>query len=261
MGFPTGQVPQRSPAGLSTSAPGFLFDDYPNGTPFRVHEVGSDFDNFLATDWTQTLSAGGTVALAPGNGGQLLLTTAATGADTAALQTPALDFNVIGGARMWYALNFQTNDAVASVIYAGFANTFAGFAPTSGLYFEKASGANQLNFVINNGGVKTTMTVGFLANNDPRTFGFYLDGKPTPTLQVFSTLLQPTPLAFAQPYFTGGAGSPVSASADGANPNTLANLPLPATGLVAGFGIKAAAAAAKTMTVDYFYAGNEILRF
>jgi hypothetical protein len=40
-----------------------------------------------------------------------------------------------------------------------------------------------------------------------------------------------------------------------------ANLPLPATGLVAGFGIKAAAAAAKTMTVDYFYAGNEILRF
>jgi hypothetical protein len=261
MGFPTGQVPQRSPAGLSTSAPGFLFDDYPNGTPFRVHEVGSDFDSFLATDWTQTLSAGGTVALAPGNGGQLLLTTAATGADTAALQTPVLDFNVIGGARMWYALNFQTNDAVASIIYAGFANTFAGFAPTSGLYFEKASGANQLNFVINNGGVKTTLTVGFLANNDPRTFGFYLDGKPTPTLQVFSTLLQPTPLAFAQPYFTGGAGSPVSASADGANPNSLANLPAPGTGLVAGFGIKAAAAAAKTMTVDYFYAGNEILRF
>jgi hypothetical protein len=261
MGFPTGSPPQRSPAGIATSPQGYLFGDYPGPSPFRIHEVFSDFDNFQAADWVQTLSAGGAIALTPGNGGQLLLTTAATGADTAALQTLVADFNVIAGARLWYALNMQTNDASADILYAGFANTFAGFAPTSGLYFEKASGAAQLNFVINNGGVKTVLPVGLISANDPRTFGFYLDGKPTPNLYVFSTLGLATPLAQAQPYYPGGAGIAVSASADGANPNSLVNLPVPATNLVAGFGIKAAAAAAKTMTVDYFYAGNEILRF
>ena len=261
MGFPTASPPQRSPAGLSTSAPGFLFGDYPGPTPFRMHERFEDFDHFLATDWTVTTTNAGTAALANGNGGNLLLTTAATGADLEAVQTPVLDFNVISGARMWYAINFATNDATATLIQAGFANTFAALAPTDGIYFEKPAAATVLNLVINKGGVKTTLLVGNIANADPRTFGFYLDGKPTPSLYVFSTLGLLTPLAFAQPYFVGGAQAVVSASSDPANPNQLTNLPLPATGLVAGFAIKASAAAAKTLTVDYFYAGNEILRF
>lgn len=262
MGFPTGSPPQRSPAGISTSAPGFLFADYPGPTPFRVHERFEDWDHYLASDWTITTTNAGTAALTNGNGGLLLLTTAATGADLEALSTPVLDFNVIPGARMWYAINFQLSDATACLFQAGFANSFATLAPTDGIYFEKPAAATLLNLVLNKGGVKTTLTIGNLVAATQYTLGFYYDGKPMPNLYAFSTIgYAGVPTAFAQPYYTGGSQAVASASADGQNPNPLTNLPLAATGLVSGFALKASAAAAKTLTVDYFYSGNEILRF
>lgn len=262
MGFPTGSPPQRSQAGISTSPPGYMFGDYPGPTPFRIHEVFSDFDRYLASDWTVTTTNAGTSALAAGNGGFLLQTTAATGTDLQSNQTPIADFAVVPGARMWFSMNINLNDASAQLFQAGFANSFAALAPTDGIYFSKAAASTTLNLILAKSSTVTTLAVGTLAAATAYTIGFYYDGKPTPNLYVYFTGGYTTgPTAFSQPYYTGGSQVTVSASADGLNPNPLTNLPLAATNLVAGFAIKASAAAAKTNTIDYFYAGNEILRF
>lgn len=267
MGIPSQSPPQRSPAGISTVPVGFLMADYPRPSPMNIHEVFTDFDRFAATDWTQTLTGAGTIALTNGNGGQLLLTTAATGADIAALQTSVLDYNVIPGARIWFSVNFQLSDANLSQFQAGLANTFAALAPTDGIFFNKPSGGTVINLVLSKGGVQTTIPLAIggvpvnLVAATVYTLGFVYDGKPTPSLYAFFSVGMATPLAFSQPYYPGSAQILATASADPAAAFPLTNLPLPATGLVAGFALKAGAAAAKTATVDYFLATNEVLRF
>jgi hypothetical protein len=266
MGFPTSNTPQRSTAGISTVPPGFLMADYPQPSPLSLHQVFGDFDKFAATDWA-TSAPGGSIAITGGNGGQLLVTTGATGTDLAAVQTQGLNFNVIPGCRIWHAFNFQVNDATACQIMCGLANNFLTLTPIDGIYFNKPAGGTVINLVLNRSGTSTVipLTIGGvpvnLANNTAYSLGFYYDGKSTPTLDGYMSIGQATPVAFSQPYYPGGNQTLATASADPAAAFPLTNLPLPATGLTCGFAIKAAAAAAKVMTVDYFLAANEILRF
>jgi hypothetical protein len=237
-----------------------LFGSYPRPTPPAVHEFYSDFDTYLASQWIVT-TATGTSALAAGNGGFLLQTTSAGATDIQANELSVKSFNLITGARAWFAINVNLDSATLSLFQAGWANTFATMAPTDGIYFEKPSGAAVLNLILNKGGTKTTLLVGTVAAATAYTLGWYYDGSATPTLYAYATIGLTIPTSQGQPYWAGGNQRIISASADGSNANPLTNLPLAATGLTAGFGIKNSTAVARTNTVDYFLTANEIVRF
>lgn len=259
MGFPVPNPPQRSPAGISTSPPGYLFGDYPAPTPFRIHEILSDFDTYTAADWLVT-TGGGTTALAAGNGGFIIQTTAASLNDIQANQSPSASFIGSAACRMWFAININLSDANLSQFQAGFANSFATMAPTNGIYFDKPSGATLLNLVLAKASVKTTIPITNLTSAQAVTVGFYYDGKPTPNLYGFCTAGLTLPVAFDAAHWPGGSQVYASASADGLNPFPMTNFPN-TVAQVAGFGIKAGEGVAKTNTIDYWYAGGEIIRY
>src|ERR1700687_5774254 len=156
MGFPTGSPPVRLSAGVSTSQRNYLFGDYPRPTPFGVHEFVTDFDTYLASQWIVT-AATGTSALAAGNGGFVLQTTSAGATDIQANEIAIKSFNLITGARAWFAVNVNLDNASLPLFQAGWVNTLATMAPTDGIYFEKVAASTTLNLILNKGGTKTTM--------------------------------------------------------------------------------------------------------
>ena len=256
----TGSPPVRFPSGVATSPKGYVFGEYPQGlTPPRVNEYFNDFNTYAAGDWTVTATTG-TSALIDANGGKLVQTTAASASDTQAQQLVKKSYAFTAGAQLWFSINVALNDVTNTAFAAGMTNSISALTPTDGVYFNKLTATNVLNAVIRAASVSTTIPLGVLAINTPYTLSFYYDGKPTPTLYFFTTIGLATPTAFAQPYFSGGNQINGEASADGANPNTLVNLPPPSTLLDLGFGIASTAVASvKTATVDYVLGSCEIL--
>lgn len=274
MGFPSTQPPQRAPSGISTTRANNLFANYTGPSPFRIHQVAFDFDTYDPTEWTVTTAGSGSSALnANGNGGYLNQLTDAASGSVQANQTPVKNFAVVPGCRMWFVVNFIRDAALNATslnllqMQAGFADDFSAFAPVDGIFFFKPAGTPLISLVLSKGGVQTTIPVGNyslitnLANSN--MMGFYYDGKPIPTLYVFAKLGFPPPFQFSNttPTWIGGNQILASVSADGVNPNSLTNLPLSSTNLVAGFGYKSGEAVARLMATDYFLAANEIIRF
>ncbi len=271
-------TPQRYPQGMTDQPyPGntCLWGDYPTRCPVTISEYHSDFYTYAAGDWTVTTAGSGTTAIAGGNGGNIIQTTGTVSGQTQANQLVGTPLNFIIATppqRKWFWINFNLSDATNPVFLAGWVNSLAAMAPTSGVYFSKVTTSTTLNFIINNGGATTTVPVGTLVAATTYTVGWYYDshalqnvpgGVPgTPgTIYIFSTI------GLTLPYTRQGTwqvfgGTPVASI--GANSNafpSLANLPAPATALTMGFGLQTQAASAKTNTVDYVGTASYISRF
>lgn len=252
-------VPTRYQSGVATSPREYLYGNYPAPTPPRIYEYFNDFSVYAAADWTVTSTSTGTSALAAGNGGLLVQTTAASNNDIQANQLTVTSFAFAGGQQVWFNINVALSDATASLFLAGLANDFATMAPTDGVYFSKAAASTTLNLILRKSSTSTTIAIGTMANATSYSLGFYYNGNPNATLFAYSSIGLASNVAYGQPYYPGG----IIVAAAGATPagfsaptNPLTNLPTAA--LTMGFGVKAGAAAIKTSTVDYVLAAQEI---
>jgi hypothetical protein len=256
----TGSPPVRYTSGVSTSAVGYALADYTFRTPMRLNEFFTDFNTYNAGDWTVTASSSGTIALRDYNGGAITVTTATSAADVEGAQLKNKSFAFTTGSQVWFSINISLTTATTPALMMGLSNTFAALAPTDGVYFSKVAGSTTMNLLITAGSTSTTLAVGTMADATQYTFSFYFDGKPTPTLKVFSTIGYSTPTAFSVPYYNGGNQEVNSASSETGATNTLVNLPTPSTLLTAGFAIKSSGGTlAGIGIIDYFLASEEIV--
>lgn len=251
-------VPVRYPNGVSTAPRLTMFGDYPYPTPVVVADLYNDFLTYLAADWTVTASTG-TTALAAGNGGRLLQSTAAAGADIQFNTKNPAHAAITAGFPFWFCWMGQSNDNASDVRFGMFTGGTP-FAPTDGIFFEKLTAQNNVTFNLKTGGSTTSVALGSGAAMVPATdtsYGFYYDGAPTPTIYVFCSTAGPTASAFGQQRFSGG----YLVAALGANSTAgtlLTNLPTSV--LSAGFGLRATPAAIKTLNTDYLIASPTINR-
>jgi hypothetical protein len=258
----TGSPPARFPSGTSTSPIGYLFGNYPFRTPFRLNEFYTDFNTYNASDWTVTAGSSGTAALIDANGGALALTTALTNNDIQGIQLVKKSFAFTANSQVWFSINVSLTHATEPAFMAGLGSSFTALTPTDGVYFSKAAGSATLNCVIRAASTSTTLTVGTMVDATNYTFGYYYDGKPLPTLSVFSTIpYAGSNTALAPTYFTGGEAIVATASSVPGATNTLANLPPGTTLLTAGASVKAGAAATYTglAVIGFFLASEEIV--
>jgi len=260
-------TPARYSSGVSTARKQQdLYGMLPHPMPVACNYYENDFNNYTAGDWT-VAPATGTSALTAGLGGFLTQTTGAVSGNGQGNALNPVSFAFTPGFQTWFSINFTcpTNNVPNWVVglTAGGAN-----APTSGVYFTKATASRNVSILINKAGSITTLTPATLtaAAQDATALqlGFYYDGRPTPTLYFYSSVglignqAQPSPTAFGMPPVYGGA-MVASASSDGLNPNPLTNLPI--VNLQPSFFIQTNAASAVTMAVDYVTAACEINRF
>lgn len=245
--------------GVSTARRTTLFGNYPKPNPVAAMYYENDFTTYLASDWT-VAPATGTTALAPNVlGGAVLQTTGAvsTNAQGNALASNAFQFvggSAFGG-QVWFSwAGLETASNVTAWLLGltiGGAN-----APTSGVYFSRATASNAINFTINVGGVTTVLAaVATSVSATPMSLGFYYDGKPIPTLYIFSSTPLATPTQFGQPYYQGGV-MVASMGAQSPSGSLLTNLPTAA--ITPSFAATTNAASAVTFQTDYIMAAQEI---
>ena len=264
--MPAGLSPARYSSGVSTARkPQDLYGMYPSPMPVGANYYVNDFNTYAAGDWT-VAPATGTSALIAGNGGILQLTTGAvSGNGQGNAQTP-VSYAFTPGYQTWFSINFT--NALNNIpnwivgLTAGGAS-----APTQGAYFTKATASRNVQFVLKQGATTTVSPVPLTnAAQDAVALqlGIYYDGRPTPTLYIYSSVglignqAQPSPTAFGQPPVFGGA-MVGSMSADPTALGPLTNIPT--VNLQPSFFTQTNAAATKTMVVDYVVAACEILRF
>ena len=256
----------RLSSGLSTArTPQDLFGNFPKPFLVPANYYENDFNTYAAADWT-VAPATGTSALTAALGGALLLTTGAVSGNGQgnALTPVSMGFNP--GYQTWFAINIlladNSNPNWIVGLTAGGAN-----APTSGVYFTKATAVRTVNLVLNKAGTLTTIALPGSPAQDATALalGIYYDGKGTANLYGYSSsgltasgVAAPLPTAFGAPPIYGGARV-VSASSDGLNANPLTNLPT--VNLQPSFFVQTNTALAKTMQVDYVVAACEINRF
>ncbi len=252
-------TPVRFPHGVSTQRPNLLLADWPSPCEMDTFDHYNDFSTYAAGDWTVTTTTGST-ALQDGLGGQVIQTTAAASGDVQANQLVHKNFAVVPGYRMWFSINFNLSDSNLTTFIAGMVDTLATMAPGNGVYLQKLTGSTTVNLILNQGGTTSTLPIGVVASATAYSMGFYYDGGANPNLYAYSSVPLATPTAFGpDPIFGGVRVNAASSTAASGIP--LTNLPLAATLLTAGFGIKAGAAAAKTNTVSYFLASQQVNRF
>jgi hypothetical protein len=267
--MPAGISPGRFSSGVSTARKALdLYGYLPVPFPFMTNQYFDDFNTYTAGQWT-VAPATGTSALTAGLGGNLTLTTGAVSGNGQGNALNPVSFAFTPGYQTWFEILFTcANGNIPNFVVGLTAGGAA--APTSGVYFTKATASRNISTLINKAASITTISnmpalQGASLDATALSLGFYYDGKATPTLYFYSsaglvsnTSASPTPTAFGAPPIYGGA-IVGSASADPANPNPLTNLPT--VNLQPSFFVQTNAASTTTMVVDRIAAVCEINRF
>jgi hypothetical protein len=155
-------TPSRFPQGISNAAPWQMFAGMGVENPFFYHQFYDDFDVLpAATDgWTVT-NATGTAALSITlDGGNYVMTTAASASSFVSIQRVASSFQPTAGKKLYFVARLSLSDVTNSVVIAGlFPNAattpFTG-TPANGIWISKASGGTQLVLNVANNSVVTS---------------------------------------------------------------------------------------------------------
>ena len=239
--------PSRLPNGLSTDFPWGPLGDLGAPNPFKYNLWADDFQTLSYLVNSVVVSGAGTVVSGAGDGGIVVLTTAALAADFASFQVPnnfIFRPAIKAGKKMFFMARLKVSDAVNAAFIVGLVQRSATpMVVTDGIYFSKATGAaNNLNVISMNASAPTTQAVPTsaytLANDTYLDLAFYVNRAGE--IQIF-------------------------ASADFWNkPSTEAKGPVasfkPAittNGMTVGLTVQSGNAGAKTMTVDFALAAME----
>lgn len=174
---PRSQPPKVLPSGVSFDPPYGPLADCGVPNPFFYHAFQDDFDFFpqiatLTGGYTVSAAGAGTVALAAGDGGRLLFTTAGAANNFESIQTAVGDFTLPltgnnppvtanSSKKIFYLARLQLSDVTLGTFIAGLCVITATPFTTGvrsvvdGLFFYKAPGAAntlQLINIASNGG-------------------------------------------------------------------------------------------------------------
>jgi len=227
--------PTRFKNGVNNSQPGYNLANLPHTTTLQAFQHFDDFVQYVAADWTVTTGANaGTTALTAGQGGRIILTTAAVStADYEAIQKTPATFNFSSTQQVWFEVKMQASVVAASILLAGITAGSLGatLAPTDGIYFKKNAAAATVDLVLTKASTSTTLAsvATLVAATDVR-LGFYYNGKDAVEVYVNDSLV--------------------------ARQSTLTNLPT-ATALSASLGVVNGAAVATTLTSDFVLAAQD----
>ncbi len=225
----------RFSKGVATAYTGEqALSQFPYPDPAKCSILFNDFHTYAAGDWTTTDADSGSVALAAGDGGVLLLTTGATSADSSVITPVTAGFNPVAGYEMWFETRVALSDATNSALFAGLINLittpFTGGNITDGFYFTKASGSTALGFNAIGSSVALTglTSIATMANATFITLGVWVD-----TLGNINVYVNDNKVG-------------TIAAAGG----------FPAVALAVTLGVKTGGSAAKTLSVDYILASK-----
>lgn len=214
--------PTRFPAGITNANVGDVTAQLGMPDPTKFHTFFNDFDTFNAADWTITeIGAGGTSALAAGDGGLLVLTTDVLDNDAIQIQNTVASFLMEAGKQCFFRCRFKVADATQSDLLIGLALTDTTvFDGTDGIFFLKDDGDANLDFYVKKDsttGQNVALAVGTIADDTYLTVGFHYDGKQTAgayinnnlvyKLNASSTYLPDAVLAVTAAYRAGEAGA------------------------------------------------------
>jgi hypothetical protein len=261
-------TPTRFPSGVATQPPLALFANLPEPNPVACEYYVNDFTTYAAGDWTVTTVNSGASALATGLGGWLVLTPGATATNFQGNTLVPASFNVAAGFQSWFGISLKLSDAISanspSFLIGMTGGTGGPSAPTDGVYFTKASGANKtISAVMRKSSTSTTIanlaSSALAADDTFFTLGWYYDGKATPTIYFYTSLSLTASSAFGTPPNNGGVVV-ASASSDPLASVAITNIPLSTTLLAPQFYMVEPGTTQATMTVDWIFAASQINR-
>lgn len=238
-------APTRNPNGITNVPVINPWGMYVAPAPCMSHEYFNDWDNYTAGDWTITTSTGSN-SLTAGNGGLLSLVTAASNNDIQHIAKNPAAFAFASGYQFWFSTRMMLTDSTNSAAIAGVQAGGTAFAPTDGVYFSKATAGQVWTLNLTASSSTTTLTFDTTANAADSTYqvlSFYYDGRDTPTLTGWICDVSKPGIANIKSV---------------KSTQTMTNLPT--ANLTQAIGVKAGAAAAKTLRSDYLFVANEVNR-
>ena len=222
----------RLPSGLSTRKSTDPLGSYTAPDPTDEHRFFDDFNFYTSGNWTLTAVGTSTAALAAGDGGLLALTTGTTSSDSASIQKITEGFTFETGKSAWFKVRLKVS-ALTSVIVAGLQITDT--TPedvTDGIYFLSTATTGALTLLVRRNATtgSTSVSAGTLVADTFTDLAWYWDGKDTVSAYQDGVLK--------------GSVSGVAASY------------LPDAATTISLAARTTTAAAKTATVDYFFASK-----
>lgn len=243
----TQSLTTRTPNGATNAAPWQTLAMAGQEDPTWAHQDCDDFDQRVTTNYTTSVVGTSATTLIPFDGGAVLLSTSAGIADAIYEQRVSAGHKLNAGKDAFFKFRGVLSDVVASVFHCGLiASAAAPLAAADGLYIVKATGQAGLSLVSKVGGVSTTVAfpaTALLVNAVPFELGIHVDAQGN--VEAF---FNPT---------TGSNPISASAAAAGQARGYVARLIAPGVTqvlLTPSWGLLNAAAAIKTLTVDYFQA-------
>ena len=228
-------APMRFSNGVTNVASDSTLGQFLSMDPTKVHCYFNDFDTFTAGEWTVTEVGGaGTVALADGDGGLLLITNDALDNDSESMQKLGESFLMALGKKSWFKCRFQVSEATQSDVVMGLVitDTDPMTAFTDGVAFWKTDGVATVDFLVIKDSLSSSSTgVATLADNTNITLGWYWDG--VDTFHVFVNDVLVATVSYTATSFPDDEALTVTMS------------------------YRNGAANAKTMTIDYVMAAKE----
>lgn len=222
----------RYPNGLSTRKSTDPFGNYTHPDQTDEHRFFDEFNSYTAGNWTITVVGTSTPALVAGDGGLLGITTSTANNDSTFMQKLPESYSFETGKEAWFAARLKVS-ALTSVVVLGLQVTDT--TPedvTDGIYFLSTTATGALTGIVRKNATtgSTSVAAGTLVADTYTELAFYWDGKDTVT--------------FYQDRIARGSVTGVAASF------------LPDTTTAVSFGLRTTTAAAKTLTVDYFFASK-----
>lgn len=224
----------RFPAGVTNVGRASTLGYIGMPDPTKYHTYFDDFNTYSSASWTNTTTGSGTVATTSVDGGCILLTTSGTSADNVFLDLLAAGFLMATGAPTWFKCRFKASDVTNSSLVIGL--QIIDTTPldvTDGIYFLSSTGAATVDVICRKDattGSTSATAIATLVNDTFVTLGWYWDGIDNLAYYVNDVQI-------------------------GTLTGIAANY-LPDAQLTASIGIQTGAAAAKSMTVDYFLASK-----
>lgn len=159
-----------------------IFLDGRTASPEDYYEYFNDFTNtadYVSGDWSTTNAGSGTVAIATGAAGGVLVLTGGSADDALiVVQNKIEAFKFVAGKKMLYQTRFKLSDVVDSDLVLGLQITdTTPLAVSDGIFFRKDDGDALLDFVVCKNATETQKTgVATLANDTWVKADFYYDG-------------------------------------------------------------------------------------
>jgi hypothetical protein len=176
-------APGRYPNGVNNALKNTTLWSLPVMDPTRVHTYFTDFNEYVAGDWTITETGSGSRALTDVAFGALTVTNASGGSDANYLQKKGESFLLGVGKQAWFKTRLNMSHATTADVVVGLQITdTTPLDATDGIYFLKPAASTSWSLVCRKDATTGSTSASAIATAVASTnmsLGWYYDGKGT----------------------------------------------------------------------------------